>query len=267
MSRHFWLGLRFGVSVPYRQTLRVSGLEIAIVVAAIVAGSFVKAVTGMGLPLIAIPIMALFIDVETAVITMAIPSTLSNAFLAQREVKHYAETRHLPSMIGFGVVGAIAGTLLLSVLPDQILLASLAAAVCAYLINSVLKPDFAIDEPTSKRWTPIVGSLAGIFQGAVGISGPVVVTWVHSFRLSRGAHILSVTSIFLLGGIAQLIVFIVDGRIFEPGWVVLTAVIPMVITLPFGTRFRDRLSGPVFDQVVRASLAVSAIALLVRAFG
>jgi uncharacterized membrane protein YfcA len=244
----------------------VSGFEIAIVVAAIVAGSFVKAVTGMGLPLIAIPIMALFIDVETAVVTMALPSTLSNAFLAQREVKHYPETRHLMPLIGFGTVGAIAGTLLLSVLPDKALLASLAAAVCAYLIKSVLKPDFVISEPTSKRWTPFVGTVAGIFQGAVGISGPIVVTWIHSFRLTRGAHILSVTSIFLLGGLAQLIIFIIDGRIFEPGWVVLAAVIPMVITLPFGTRFRDRLSGPIFDLAIRASLAASAIALLVRAF-
>lgn len=244
----------------------MSGFEIFIIVCAIGAGSFVKAVTGMGLPIIAIPIMALFVDVETAVVVMALPGTLSNGILASRERSHYSETRQLLPMMAFGIIGAVLGTILLRVLPDRVLLFGLAGAVIAYLAKSVANPEFRINEATSRRWTPVVGTVAGLFQGAVGISGPIVATWFYSFRLPRNAHILSLTSMFLLTGLTQLLVFAVDGRLREQGWPVLLAVIPMMLMLPLGARVRDQLTGAWFDRLVKATLALSAATLIFRAF-
>jgi hypothetical protein len=48
-------------------------LELGIILVAIALGSFVKGVTGSGLPQIAIPVMAIFLGVERAVVLMAIP--------------------------------------------------------------------------------------------------------------------------------------------------------------------------------------------------
>jgi hypothetical protein len=60
----------------------VSGTELAIVLIAVVVGSVVKAVTAMGLPIIAIPIAALFVDLDAAVVMIAFPNLLANAVLA-----------------------------------------------------------------------------------------------------------------------------------------------------------------------------------------
>jgi len=46
----------------------VNGSELAIVLVAVVIGAIAKAVTGMGLPLIAIPIASLFVDVDDAIV-------------------------------------------------------------------------------------------------------------------------------------------------------------------------------------------------------
>jgi uncharacterized membrane protein YfcA len=52
-----------------------------VILFALSLGSFVKGVTGTGLPQIAIPVMASLLGVEHAVVVMAIPGVLSNATL------------------------------------------------------------------------------------------------------------------------------------------------------------------------------------------
>ena len=83
----------------------MSGTELAIVLVAVVIGAIAKAVTGMGLPLIAIPIASLFVDVNDAIVVIAFPNVLANAFLAGRERSSYPETRDLPTLAIAGVVG------------------------------------------------------------------------------------------------------------------------------------------------------------------
>ena len=68
----------------------MTGTELTIVLVAVIVGSVIKAVTGMGLPLIAIPIAALFVDLDDAVVTIAFPNLLANGVLAFRERSHIA---------------------------------------------------------------------------------------------------------------------------------------------------------------------------------
>ena len=63
----------------------MNGTELAVVLAAVVIGAIAKAITGMGLPLIAIPIASLFVDVNDAIVVIALPNVLANAYLAGRE--------------------------------------------------------------------------------------------------------------------------------------------------------------------------------------
>jgi hypothetical protein len=91
----------------------VSASELAIVLGAVVLGSVVKAVTGMGLPLIAVPVAALFVDLVDAVVVIALPNVLANIVLGTREWDSRHETRDLPVLAVAGAVGAVFGTLAL----------------------------------------------------------------------------------------------------------------------------------------------------------
>jgi uncharacterized membrane protein YfcA len=244
----------------------VSGLELAIVLVAVVIGSISKAVTGMGLPVIVIPIAALFVDIGDAVVVIALPNLLANGVLAARERRQYAATRHLPVLAIAGVIGAAIGTILFVNVPDEPLVIALIVAIGIYIAVFFLKPDLHTTPAMSARWSPIIGGVAGTFQGAIGISGPIVGSWIHSFRLPRGAHILSVTSLFFVTGATQLAILIASGELGGRIVATLLACIPVLATIPIGTQLRDRVSVRNFDLAIVAMLAVSSVALCIRTF-
>ena len=245
--------------------MALSPAEIAVILLAVVAGALVKAITGMGFPLVAIPVISLFVSVETAVVVIALPNITANGLLAWRERHAWPDTRNLPVLIGTSIIGAVAGTFLLVNLPERALTLTLAVAVLFYIATRVRRPDLMIDRTVATRMAPGVGLVAGVFQGAIGVSGPIVAPWIQSYRLVREAFVLSVTSLFLFSGAAQLVILAADGQ-YDRGRALATlaALVPAVGLIPVGTRLRDRLSTDGFDRAVLALLAVSAIALLIR---
>ncbi|MGA7757168.1 MAG: sulfite exporter TauE/SafE family protein [Ilumatobacteraceae bacterium] len=244
----------------------MTATELAIVLVAVVIGAIAKAVTGMGLPLIAIPIASLFIDVETAIVVIAFPNVLANATLAARERHSYPDTRDLPTLAIVGVIGAVAGTLLLVNVPETPLVIAVIVAILTYIVLFFAHPELRTTPTRSKQLAPVVGGVAGVFQGAVGISGPILGSWIHSYRLPRSAHILSVTSLFFITGLAQLVVLISTGQLAGRVPATLLACIPVFASIPVGTRLRNSVSGRGFDLAIIAMLGVSAIALCLQTF-
>jgi uncharacterized protein len=244
----------------------VSTTELVIVLVAVVIGAIAKAVTGMGLPLIAIPIASLFVDVDTAIVVIAFPNVLANLTLAARERHSYPETRDLPVLAVSGIIGAVLGTLVLVSVPETPLVVAVIVAIVGYIVLFFAHPELRTTPARSKRLAPLVGGVAGIFQGAVGISGPIVGSWIHSYRLGRSAHILSVTSLFFITGSAQLVVLIGSGELAGRVPATLLACIPVFASIPIGTRLRTSISVRGFDLAIVGMLGVSAIALLVQTF-
>jgi uncharacterized membrane protein YfcA len=244
----------------------MNGTELAIVLVAVVIGAIAKAVTGMGLPLIAIPIASLFVDVDDAIVVIAFPNVLANAYLAGRERTSVRETRDLPALALAGVVGAVAGTLLLVNVPEEPIVIAIIVAIVGYVVLFFAHPEFRVGPQRSRRLAPAVGGIAGVFQGAVGISGPIVGAWIHSYRLSRGAHILSVTSLFFITGLTQLVVLVGSGELSGRVTATLLACIPVFAAIPIGTRLRDSVSVRGFDLAIVGMLVISAIALTVQTF-
>lgn len=244
----------------------MDGYQLTIVLVAVVIGSVSKAVTGMGLPVIVIPVAALFVDIQDAVVIMSLPNLLANGVLAARERTHAPQTRNLPTLAVAGVIGAVIGTLLFVNVPDEPLVIALIVAIAVYITMFFLKPDLQTTPAQSRRWSPAVGLVAGTFQGAIGISGPVVGSWIHSFRLERGAHIFSVTTLFFVSGFAQFTVLAANGELSGRMLATVLACVPVLATIPLGTRLRERVSGRNFDLTIVGMLGVSSIALCIRTF-
>lgn len=244
----------------------MTGTELAIILVAVVIGAIAKAVTGMGLPLIVIPIASLFVPVEDAIVVIAFPNVLANAVLATKERHSYPDTRDLPMLASVGVCGAVLGTLLLVSIPEEPLVIAIIVSIIGYIVLFFAHPEFRVSPERSRRIAPAVGATAGLFQGAVGISGPIVASWIHSYRLPRSAHILSVTSLFFITGLAQLIVLIGTGELAGRAGATLLACIPVLALIPIGTRLRNSISVRGFDLAIMGVLALSAAALCLQTF-
>ena len=245
----------------------MTGTELTIVLIAVIIGAIVKAVTGMGLPIIAIPIAALFVDLDDAVVTIAFANVLANGVLAYRERSHLGETRDLPVLALAGVAGAVVGALAFVSLPQEPLVILLIVAILGYVITFFAKPDLRVGPERSRRLAPAVGAVAGAFQGAIGISGPIVGSWIHSYRLPRGAHILSVTSLFLVSGATQFAVLAGSGELAGRVGPSLLVCIPVLASIPIGARLRNRVSARCFDLAVVGMLIVSIGALAIKTVG
>jgi uncharacterized membrane protein YfcA len=241
---------------------------LSIIVIAMSVGAFVKGVTGQGLPQIAIPVMASFLGVEHAVVVMAIPGIVSNAWLLWTYRKHLHRTRDLPVMLATGAVGAVAGTALLTILDDRILSFALAAVIGLYVIVFFTRPDFSLQPSLTRYSSPPVGLAAGLLQGSTGVSGPLVSTYLHAFRLDKETYVLSVTTVFMVYAVVQTAALAIlglysAGRLGES----LVALIPIMIMLALGTRLTQKLSRRAFDLMIVALLIASGTKLVYDALG
>lgn len=240
--------------------------DLLVVLAASTVAMLIKSVTGMGYPLFAIPIIATVAGIENAVVAVSLPNVVANVLLAWRSRHAHRETRDLRSLAITGAAGAVAGTYLLVSMPEEPLLVMLAVTLVLFVIRSMFLSEQRLSPRAARRASPAVGLAAGVMQGAVGVSGPVVASWLFMYRLRRDAYIFSLAALFLIGGLAQIAALTSIGA-YDSGRLTAAAVGlgPVLAVMPLGEQLRARLSGAGFDRAVLAVLVVAAIMLSVRA--
>jgi uncharacterized membrane protein YfcA len=245
----------------------VTATQIVIVVVAVFVGALVKSVTGMGFPLVAIPVMSLFLPTPTAVAVIAIPNAVQNAILVVQHRRALNRTRSLAAFTTAGVGGAVLGASALGSVPETLIRGVLAGMLAIYLITAVTTPHLEIPARRVRPWSPPVGFVAGMFQGAIGISGPVVGTWHHGLRLGQEEFLVSVATVFMITGTTQVTVLGVRGELEGRLLVSLALAVVMLTTLPIGTLLRRHLSVERFRAAVLLLLTGSCLTLVVQLVG
>ena len=135
-----------------------------------------------------------------------------------------------------------------------------------FVVRSMWFGDVVVPPDIARRAAPPVGLVSGVMQGAVGVSGPIIGSWLYAYRLPREAYIFSLSVLFLLAGAAQISTLASIGA-YSTDRLIAAAIGlgPVLVVLPLGEYLRDRLSGPQFDRVVLGLLAASGVTLVVRA--
>jgi uncharacterized membrane protein YfcA len=234
-----------------------------IILGALAAGGLVKGVTGLGLPLIGVPVIAGTLGVERAVLVMIIPGMILNAYQAwtHREFRH--EVPELLRILAWGLPGAVLGAGVLHFASERLLATVLALAIVAYLLLRTLRPDFTLSALTRQRATPVVGLVSGMLQTATGISAPVIGSYLHALRLPPRAYVFAVAVPFGSFAAAHFLV-LVAFQVYTAE--VLTesviAVLPAVLFIGLGEHLRRYIQPAGFDLLVRAVLAAMAVRLL-----
>jgi uncharacterized membrane protein YfcA len=238
---------------------------LAIMALALGIGGTVKGATGMGLPVVALPILAAFLGVQHAVAIMCVPVLVTNLWQLWLYRAEVWTTRFLPALILGGAVGIVIGTWLIVSIPERALSLVLGLLVFVYIAVRLARPAFAISLEFGKRLAAPVGLVAGILQGATGISSPVGVTFVHSMRLHRTAHVFAVTAMFFMFSVVQVPALAIAG-IFTWRAVIegLIATVPALAMMPVGQWLASRLSQRAFDFIILSLLAFVALQLLVQ---
>lgn len=243
----------------------MSTTEIIIVLLVGGAAALVKSTTGMGYPLVLIPVLALFMDVADAVVIVAPSNLVLNVRLVGSKRHELPNATTLPRFLSGGVVGAVIGSLLLPELPNNLLRVLLVVIIVLFLAMQFREARVTLSAEKAERYAPSVGLVAGVFQGGAGVSGPIVTPWFLSLGLSRDAYLISIASAFALTGVAQLIVLAVQGLFTRELLLLSLALIPLsLVAFPIGERIRARISIAAFHRIVLVLLAASAVSLVAR---
>lgn len=243
--------------------LGLDPIAIAAIFAAFALGGLLKGATGAGTPVVAIPVMAAFLDVRLAVVLMVLPNFVTNLWQLVQYWDHLLRPGFWWKHAIAGFFGASVGTLLLAVLPMKLLLTLVAVAVVAYIALRLSRPDLRLPKSAADKLVVPAGLLGGVLQGAAGISAPVSVSFLNAMRLERPVFISTISVFFWAMTVAQLPTQYATGLMtLQLLLLSILALIPLLIFMPVGAWAARRMSAQRFDQLVLALLSVLAIRLI-----
>lgn len=233
-----------------------------------VAG-FSKGLGGLGLPLIATPILAAVFGPRSAVVIVSIPILVANTLLL------VAGWRVVPRVIGgiapilvLGAFGSLLGVQLLASLDQRVFALLISLLVVLFLARGerVLGSD-----PDARRMRvagPAVGFLGGVLQGSTSIASPLVGSYFHARKLAPREFVVVLAALFQLNSIVQIGGFVQLGLLTSDLIALGTiGLVPNLLGLIAGIELRGRISPEAFRRVITVLLIASVANLLWRAFG
>jgi uncharacterized membrane protein YfcA len=243
--------------------------EFALVLLVIAVAYTVKGVSGMGGPLLAVPFIASLTSVEHAVVVLSLANMVSNGWLLWEHRAGAKGTGFV--MIPFltvGTLAVIAGTWLLTEIDDRILSVVIAVVIATYIWRYFADPAFGLEKKTARRIAAPMGLLGGGLLGATGTAGPLIMTYLHSVRMSRASFIHMMSLTFTVFGLIQLTTLVVLGsftpeRTTQAVW----AILPVAVVTAVGIRIGRLINQKTFERVVLVLLGFAAVRLLWSALG
>lgn len=227
--------------------------NIALMTLALAAGAVVKGATGMGLPLVALPVLTTFFGLQHAVGLMCIPLIFTNAWQVWRFRAAARDDRmaFLPLFLVGGAIGIALGTWALTSLPERALVLTLGVILLIYVGLKLAAPRFVVGPALARRVGPLFGMGGGVLQGATGISAPIGVTFIHAMAMERDAHVFAVSAMFLLYASVQLPSLALAG-VMRGQWLLegLLALVPILLFMPLGQAIAGKLSRQAFDRMI-----------------
>lgn len=239
-----------------------------VVAASLLVAAYVKGTTGMGFPLIATPMVALLLDIRTAIVILIVPNILMDITQIVRGGFSARIFRRFTWLFVLTILGVFLGTKILVTLPIWILNVALGTMVLAFVGSNLSRFSFH----TSSRWepavSPIAGFITGLLNGMTNAGGPALAVYLYSLRLPKTEFIKSIATIFFVTKVSQLVA-VSTWNLFTAGTIRLSLAVTLFILLGFyaGLKTQDRVNQQMFNRGLLTLLSVIGVVLIVRAVG
>lgn len=228
-------------------------LDLAAIVALVfLLAGLVKGVIGLGLPTIAVGLLALAMPPAEAAALLILPSLLTNIAQASGPALRDLLARLWP-MLAAIVPGALAGSFVIA--SGEAALAALGVALLAYAAWGLTAPPLGLSRAMERRSAVPVGLAGGVVTGATGVFVIPVVPWLAALGLTRDALVQALGLGFLVATVALAAGLALQGSVTTAlaGGSVL-AVAPAMAGQWIGMRLRGRLSPALFRRLFFAGL-------------
>jgi uncharacterized membrane protein YfcA len=251
--------------------IRILYLEQASVIAAVVCSlivaGFLKGIIGVGMPVVALPLLSLFIDVKSAAMLLSMPLIFSNLPQALEGGKTGRCLIQLTPVL----LGMIPG-LFLGVRALLALDANVAKTIAGLVLIGVggvtlLAPKLQLQSRLVLPAGITFGFFGGILGGIAAMSGPLVFIFMLAKGL-RGKAFTKEASLFLVVSSGLLAILLMASRQFS--WldvlVSSAAMLPVVLGIHAGQHMRDKIAPETFRRLVLIAVIAAGAELLRHGF-
>jgi uncharacterized membrane protein YfcA len=230
-----------------------------------VLGGCVKGALGVGLPLVAVPVLSLWIPSPQAIGMMMVPVLSSNFWQAIDGGRLRQGFRRFRGLIIAQIIATVLTvriTLSLSTSQMNVLLA------CVLLLGVAImafQPTLRISPNREEAVGTGIGLFSGLLGGVSALTGPVVITYLMSLKLERDVFVSSISVIYLSAALPLYGSMLWFHRIaFTDIMLSGAAMLPMAAGLFLGKMLRQRLAEAVFHKLLLVFLTLLAILLLLK---
>lgn len=235
-------------------------LALAFVVAVCLLAGFAHGAIGFGFPIVATPLVALVIDVRSAIALLA-PVTLVlvllSVFRGGNLLGLLRRFWYLPPVLG---VGSWLGTRLLLAAPPEPFLLVLAGVILLYLNLDRL----GLGSSSTVKANPVpfglgFGFAAGVSEAVANVAGPLLLVYFMLLGLVPTQMVQALNLCFAVGKSTQVATWAAAGAMTPALWLAVAAfTVPSVAALFVGMRVRIRIDAATYRRWLRGALWVMA---------
>ena len=246
---------------------------LGIVVTVVLAG-FVHGALGLGFPLVATPLIAVFLDVRVAILVTLLPTAAVNIASILTARPSFALLQRYSTLAITSLIGAVAGALVLSISSAEPFKLLLALLILLFLYvsgrgssNDSQTGSLGRDWLVSNPFTAIVltGLFGGFSAGTTNVMVAVLIIYFLAMEVDRREMVPAMNLCFLVGKLSQIVVFAVAGLVDMQLLLVTTPLAAIaLIALWLGQKLSDKIPQDLYRRMLRYLLALLAIVLLLQ---
>lgn len=226
----------------------------------------IRSAFGFGEALIAVPLLAFFIPIQTAAPLAVLVSITIAAVVVVQDWRHI----HLRSagwLVLATLFGIPLGLLLLKHTPERGIKAGLGGLILLFAVFTLRGGVRIKLHRDSRPWMLLCGFIAGILGGAYGMNGPPLVVYgsvrgwtAQHFRATLQAYFLPAS---VLGMVGYLSAGMWTPVVTRDYLLCLPVLLPAVL---LGRAINHRLSANAFSRYIYVGLAAIGLALILQSF-
>ncbi|SOC36095.1 hypothetical protein SAMN05892877_102335 [Rhizobium subbaraonis] len=229
------------------------------------AAGFVKRVTGMGLPTVAMGLLGALISPLAAAGLLLVPSFVTNVWQLATGPGLGPLVRRFRSMMVAIVAGTLAGSAMLASGDTDATTKALGGVLVIYAGYTLLARQIRVP-PMLERWlSPAAGLATGLVAGATGVFVIPAVPYLQSLELEKDELVQTLGLSFTVSTVALAAALIWRGAFRADNLVLsLLSVVPALAGMWVGQRVRDRVSPQTFRLFFLLGLALLGAEMVLR---
>ncbi|MCY3665875.1 MAG: sulfite exporter TauE/SafE family protein [Gemmatimonadetes bacterium] len=237
-------------------------IEIAIAALVLIVAGFAIGAVGFGFGLTTTPVLLLFLDPQTVVVTINAVAVVAFG-LVLIETRDHVPYRELAPTAVAGALGAPIGVYALASLDPAALRIAISALVLMLTVLIVVKTEWRVPKPQITG--PMLGFGVAAMVTGLAIGGPLLVLFFIGRGMERQGVRSSMAFFFTTMYCTAAIGYVAQGLLTAERLILIVAVVPgMILGYWLSVRLTGRMNEKVFRQAVVSVIAVASILVLVR---